>query len=207
MDQLMLCTVVMIVCIAWLRQWSGLSLVDSDEPPWPGRRSSRFRRPWQRSDTPDLVVPPGRRSKSLNEALKRVQRAAPDAVHREQGGTRRYTLVPRVREEISAVLEDRAIVDALADAEARELRRAFETKCTYILGTHAPHQRRRVNSIEHLILKCAAAPVPDKARWRQEWMAEYLAMSHYPAHVRSRFLMGLLMAAPRLSRELKRSDR
>jgi hypothetical protein len=181
------------IAICW---YAPLIIPDHQPLPYKSRRRSPRRRP----DTPDLVVPPGRRSKSMTDALKRVQQAAPEAVQRDQGGGRRFALVPRVREEISAVLAD----TSLAEAEAQELQRASKARSTIVLGMYPPYRARNMNALENLILKCAAAVIPASARWQHEWAAEYAAMAHYPARRRIRFLAGLLIAAPRLAWSLRR---
>lgn len=197
MTQLAVLVAYMATAAALAAIWSA-PLVIPDHQPLPYRRTRRGSR--RRPDTPDLVVPPGRRSKSMTDALKRVQQAAPEAVQRDQGGGRRFALVPRVREEISAVLAD----TSLAEAEAQELQRASKTRSTIVLGMYPPYPARDINALENLILKCAAAVIPASARWQHEWTAEYAAMAHYPSRRRIRFLAGLIIAAPRLAWSLRR---
>ncbi|PHQ50704.1 hypothetical protein BLA24_18125 [Streptomyces cinnamoneus] len=188
--------------IAAAIRWPSLFLAPSDPQAQPaGRR--RWKSP-PRPGTPDLIVPPGKRSPGMNDALERVRKAAPEAVQHGPCGQRRFALIPRVREEISAVIEDHA----LAEAESRELRHAAQTCSTYVLGSHPPPVARRPGSLGRLVLHCAAGIVPGPARWQEEWASEYAAMSGYPLSARVRFLAGLLLAAPRLAWSLgRRPDR
>jgi hypothetical protein len=158
-----------------------------------------LRRPSPTQGTPHLVVLPGRRSENLDRALKRVQEAAPEAVHRGLGGARRFALVPRVREELTAALEDR---DAeLTETDSQVLRHAARTSSTCVLRPWPVAARHIPGS--PWIMRSAARIISDGDRWQEEWLAEYQAMEHHPLRARARFLAGLLLGAPRLAWTLR----
>jgi hypothetical protein len=53
------------------------------------------------------------------------------------------------------------------------------------------------------IMRSAACIIPDGARWQEEWLADYQTMEHHPLRARTRFLVGLLLGAPRLAWTLR----
>jgi hypothetical protein len=145
-------------------------------------------------------VLPGRRSEHLNRALQRVQEAAPEAVCRGLGGSRRFALVPPVRQALTAALEDWDV--QLTETDSRALQHAARTSSTCVL-TPWPVAARHIPGSPR-IMRSAARIIPDGTRWHEEWLAEYQAMEHRPMRTRARFLAGLLIGAPRLAWTLRR---
>lgn len=171
--------------------------------PDPGPQTAAWpfpRRPRPHPRIPHLVVLPGRRSEHLDRALQTVQEAVPDAVHRGLGGSRRFALVPPVRQALTAALEDRHV--QLTETDSRALQHAVRTSSTCVLPPWPVAPRRIPGS--SWIMRSAARIIPNGARWHEEWLAEYRAMEHRPVRVRVRFLAGLLIGAPRLAWTLRR---
>jgi len=167
-------------------------------PSDPGLQSadlSFLRRPRPFPDTPHLVVLPGKRSEHLDRALQRVQEAAPSAVRRGLGGSRRFALVPPVRQALTAALEDEGA--QLTEMDCQVLQHAARTSSTCVLPPW-PVAARNIPA-SSWIMRSAARIIPDGARWQEEWLAEYRAMEHRPLRARARFLAGLLIGALRLA--------
>jgi hypothetical protein len=167
-------------------------------PSDPGLQSAVLpflRRPHPFPDTPHLVVLPGRRSEHLDRALRRVQEAAPHAVRRGLGGSRRFALVPPVRQALAAALEDDNA--QLTETDSQALQHAARTSSTCVLPPW-PSAARRIPA-SSWIMHSAARIIPDGDRWHEEWLAEYQAMQHRPLRARVRFLAGLLISAPSLA--------
>lgn len=195
MSELTIIAVMLLAGAATAPYWMPPPEVGPQPAAWPFPRRVR---PFPR--TPHLVVLPGRRSEHLDRALQRAQEAAPHAVFRGLGGSRRFALVPPVRQALTAALED--CHAQLTETDSQALRHAVRTSSTCVL-TPWPVAARSIPG-SPWIMRSAARIIPDGARWHEEWLAEYHAMEHRRVRARARFLAGLLIGAPRLAWTLRR---